>query len=392
MSPAAGEDNRITILYMIDTYHGAGGTERHLYHLALGLDKSRYRPLVLTFHLWDNPLAREMQQKGVPVIDFPLGRYYTPVALRKLAALAGLIREQRAQIVQTYHFKSDTFGALAARLAGVRTIISSRRDMGDLKSGWHVFLSRRCNSLFKGFIVVADTVGRSLQKKERVPANLIKTLYNGVDTTRYRTPTDLERQEAREELGIRPEEFVVGTVAWFRPEKNHALLLEALESLHQVIPGMRLLWIGGWPVEGRSLVDDLRDEVNRRGLEDRVIFAGIKDDVRKYLMCCDVAALVPSGNEGFSNAIIEKMAMGLPLVVTDVGGNAEAVVDGYNGMVIRSGDVQGLVEALRELHRNRDLRRLMGQRSRERAEKVFPLQAMVSQHDEYYQSFVRSDQ
>lgn len=370
---------------MIDMFHGAGGTEKHLAQLAMGLDKSRYRPLVLTFHLIDNHLIQLMRENGVQVIDFPVGRYYTPGALLKLVRLARLIRSHGVGIVQTFHFKSDTYGVLAARLAGVRHVVSSRRDLGDLKTGWHIFLNRRLNRLIGSFIVVADAVGRVLEEKERVPREKSTTIYNGVDIVRFHPPTESEVKNAREKMGIGPEDFVVGTVAWFRPEKNHRMLLEALGSLREIIPSMRLLWVG----RVRPLAESLREEARLRGLAGRVIFAGAQEDVRECLQCCDVAALVPLKNEGFSNAVLEKMAMGLPVIVTDTGGNAEAILDGHNGFVIPPAGMSELADRLVELFRNTKLRRAMGSRSRERVESTFTLEAMVCRHEKYYETIAK---
>ncbi len=116
------------------------------------------------------------------------------------------------------------------------------------------------------------------------------------------------------------------------------------------------------------------------------MFVGAVRDVHAYLHAMDVACLIPGANEGFSNAVLEKMATGLPLVVTDVGGNAEAVSHGCNGFVIPPKDVRALVEALTTLHANAAMRRVMGRESRRLVEKQFSLERMWRAHIELYRA------
>jgi glycosyltransferase involved in cell wall biosynthesis len=130
----------------------------------------------------------------------------------------------------------------------------------------------------------------------------------------------------------------------------------------------------------------LRSRYSTLGQASRIRFAGDVADVRPLLRAMDIGCLVPSSNEGFSNSVIEKMAVGLPIVVTNVGGNAEAVVDGKNGWVIAPRDVRALSAAIKRLHDDPELRRSMGQASRRLAQERFSLEAMCRQHEELYAS------
>jgi len=111
-------------------------------------------------------------------------------------------------------------------------------------------------------------------------------------------------------------------------------------------------------------------------------------DVRPGLLALDIACLVPSMNEGFSNAIIEKMAVGLPLVVTRIGGNAEAVEDGVTGFVIPPRDLAALLNAITRLHDDPELRSRMGTAARRRAEDLFSLSQMIRRHESLYRSLL----
>ncbi len=111
---------RIKILYIIDYFHRTGGTERHLAHLIAGLPAEQFRCSVVTFDLGENPLLDGLRARGVPIINLPVGAEYTPNAVLQALRLRRLIRNGRYDIVQTFHRKADTYGALIARFAGAK--------------------------------------------------------------------------------------------------------------------------------------------------------------------------------------------------------------------------------------------------------------------------------
>jgi glycosyltransferase involved in cell wall biosynthesis len=378
--------DRVNILFMIDCLYGfsGGGTERHLSYLASHLNKERYKPHVVAFDMGDSPIANRLRAEGVEVIHLPVSRYYTPQGFLRGLELAGLLKRLKIDIVQTFHFKADTYGALVAWLAGVRPILSSKRDIGDRKKRVHLLLHRLTRPCLSGWIAVADAVGESVIRKEGIRRDRIKVIYNGVDTERFRPADPARRETERTRLGLRKEDFVVGMVAVFRPEKNHELLFRAAKALCQEIPEIRVVCVGGG-----SMLDQYRSFCRENGLEGRVVFTGATDDVLPHLMTFDVGCLVPGSNEGFSNAILEKMAMGLPMVVSDVGGNREAVVDGWNGLVIPPHDLEALIRSIRALYEDRVRRNEMGMRSRKRAEETFGMERMIQEHEAYYDALMR---
>lgn len=112
-------------------------------------------------------------------------------------------------------------------------------------------------------------------------------------------------------------------------------------------------------------------------------------DVTGALKAMDIGALLPSMNEGFSNAVIEKMATGLPMIVSDVGGNAEAIISGENGYVIPPSDAAAFARAIIDIHRSREAQIAMGQRSRELVEERFSLDKMRDEHEALYLGLCR---
>jgi glycosyltransferase involved in cell wall biosynthesis len=338
----------IRILYLIDVIRGLnGGTERHLHTLVRNLDPQRFTSSIVAFNLTEQ-VERQLESEGIEFQHLPVTKLWTPRAMGQARALSHLIRSKRVDIVQTFHFKSDTFGVVAARMGRAGHVISSRRDTGDRKSGAQILLHRLLNPRIERFITVCDRVGQAMQTREGVPASRRTTIYNGVDLERFRVPRPERVAELRHRLGFEEDDFVVGQAAYFRPEKNFDVFFKAVAAASRTIPRLKAIAVGRGPT-----LEPCRQYCREAGIEDRVVFTGLVDDVRDHVAVMDVACLIPGSNEGLSNSVLEKMAMGRPLVVTDVGGNSELVVSGENGIVIPALDVSSLTRAFEELYSDR---------------------------------------
>lgn len=363
----------------MDHFHGTGGTERHLTYLVGQLPREQFRCRIVVLDLAPNRWVDAIRAAGIPVIHVPVTREYAPGALPRALELSKIIRANETDIVQTFHQKSDTYGAVIARLSGVRHIVSSKRDAGALKKPRHYFLNRRLRGLFEKVIVVADSIGDVVVTGEQVPRSKIVRIYNGVDTSAFAPPTPQQRTQARERLGFTGDDFVVGMVARFRPEKSYDVFFEGAFAAAREIPRLRILAMGGGP-----LLEHFRNRYVRECAELRVQIINDVTDVAGYLHAMDLGCLLPAGNEGFSNSVLEKMAVGLPMIVTDVGGNAEAVIDGLTGLVVPPRDPSALGAAILKLALDGDLRRTMGDAGRERVEKYFSIDRCVANYARLY--------
>ncbi len=369
----------MNILFLIDFWASPGGTERHLSYLVTHLDPSRFRSHVVIFNYQPNALVDQAKAKGIEIIHLPVARYYTPRALLQAFKLANLIRERRIDIVQTFHYKSDIYGAVVARLAGVKHIVSSKRDAADYKSAFRFFMHKLVRPITARYIAVSAVVADVIRRKEGVDGGRISVIHNGVDLERYQVPDAAAKAAAKAKLGLDAHSFVIGMSAWFRPEKDHQLLFDAFTEVLGRAPNARLVLVGDGP-----MFDHYQQWITQQGLQDRVRLAGAVNDVRPFLHSFDVACLVPRMNEGFSNSILEKMASGLPVIVTDIGGNKEAVAEGENGFVIAPGDRAALAKHLMHLHDDAGARARMSLASRRRVEQLFSLQSMIDRHAELY--------
>ena len=369
------------ILIFIDYLHGEGGTERHLCMLVRHLRGRGWMVTLIAFDMGESAIVEAIRGSGAEILALPVGRVYSWRAARSAWRLFRLIRERKYDLVQTFHQKSDTYGALVARLSGVRNVIVSRRDTGEIRGRAYRWVGRLISRIYSKIIVVSDGVREAVCAREGFSENRIVRIYNGVDVDAFNPATLEGKAAARTAIGIGLDDFVVGMVANFRPEKSHEVLFEACRFAATSIPKVSLLLVGGGP-----LLEKFRAAYppDRGGLE--AMFVGAVTDVRPYLAAMDVACLVPCSNEGFSNAVLEAMAMGLPLVVSDVGGNREAVADGVNGRLVEPQNPEALASALVAMWQSAADRQSMGRASRSRVCSEFSIRAMLEQHDDLYRS------
>lgn len=236
---------------------------------------------------------------------------------------------------------------------------------------------------YRPFFWAADTAvfvceaQRRHWKRQYVFARANAVIHNGVDLEYWKPCGPLERRSLRGALGFADEDYVVGLPAVLREEKNPLQLVAAIAMLHRRpgIPRARALFIGDGPLRG-----DVLTEARRLGVAADVSVTGYQQDVRPFLQACDVVALT-SFTEAFSLAAIEAMALGRPIVHSDVGGAAELVRPGRNGFLFPVGDTEALVERLAQLAVE-DSRRRMGERARGAVEAHFSERTMVDRYEQ----------
>ena len=363
-----------------------GGAERHLVQVLPDLAARGWDVSVFTLAA-PGEQSSVLRNRGITVAAPPrLGRRSSHVIYRgmrliaaALSSIAYLLRH-RPDVVHFFLPEAYLVGGLCALAVRPRCLVMSRRSR-NFYQGRHPrlapierFLHKRMSAVLgNSQPVVADLLA------EGVPVDRLGLIHNGIDLLPFAAPMD--RDSMRRSLGITEGELVFVKVANLIPYKGHADLLEALAHAPLPVP-WRLVCVGR---DDGTLVG-LRDLAGRLGLADKVIWAGLRSDVPALLAAADVGVLA-SHEEGFSNAVLEYMAAGLPSVVTDVGGNTEAVEDGVTGLVVPVRDGQALADALVRLV-DPQLRRRMGQAAHARVAEDFSLHACTAAYDALYHSLL----
>jgi glycosyltransferase involved in cell wall biosynthesis len=339
-----------------------GGAEKHLARVMSAL---RARGLdVRVFALkGGGALVPTLQAAGVPVYVHARRGPGLRGLLQAACLLRRVVRRERPDVLHFFLPAAYLVGMLAT--AGQRTRrVMSRRSLANYQAGYpgvrllERFLHGRLDAVLANSRAVADEL-----LAEGVPAHRLGLIYNGVAWQEIATT----REIARERLGLPPDALVFVCVANLIPYKGHADLLAAFEIARDRLPTDWLLLLLG---RDDGIGPALQAQAARAGIGDRVQWAGTVDEVGDYLAAADIGVLA-SHEEGFSNAILEGMAAGLPMVVTDVGGNAEAILDGTCGRVVAAHAPVKLAEALVELATSPALRVQWGDYARHRVRERF---------------------
>ena len=292
--------------------------------------------------------------------------------------ILGLVRHLRRtkpDVVHTFFPVANIIGVIAARLASVPTIISSRRDFGEWMTPRYLKATRFANRFVSSIITNSTRVADMTAEVEGVDRESIRVIGNGIDSARFEQLPD--RAAARERLGIGPDQQVIGLVANYRPMKRHQTLIRAAARMAADYPAARFLLVGTNATEDdiQSRMQALAKEL---GVEDRVMFLHSDDDIRELLTAFDIGANCSEG-EGLSNAIMEYMASGLPCVVAASGGNGDLISDGENGRLFPLDDDEALAGILGELLDDEAERQRLGTGARQTIADRYSISKMASE-------------
>lgn len=366
------ETRRPHVLFVIDALLAMGGTERVLLKTIRLLPKDRFRCSLLTFKL--DKTAVRTTDIDCPFHLLPLQRTFDLNAIKVARRLQSLIRDEHVDIVHTFFETSDLWAGPIARFSGHPVLISSRRDLGIARSLKHSLGYKLVRDMYDAVLAVSPQVRDYAIEHDGVSLAKIKTLFNGIDLEEI---IPLECRDAeRRKLQISESTPVVITVANIRRIKGLDVMVEAATQVRRRRPDVLFLIAGQELEAGYSRA--LQSRIAHLGLEKNFRFLGARSDVFSLLALSDVFCL-PSRSEGFSNALIEAMATGLPSVATDVGGNREVLEDGKSGFIVASENAQALAERLTALLDDSVLARAMGKRAQTVACDRFTVQGMMKE-------------
>jgi len=368
----------IRVLHII-TQLDVGGAEHQLLTLCRHLPRDRFACRVATL-VAGGELVPRFVEAGVPVDA--LDRGSTGGRRGQLLAIARAIRAWRPHVVQTWLSKANHVGRLAALLAGRPPLVACFRDQGFNAGPGDTFLDL-CLEPLTARVLHNSATGRDsyLRRLRLARPSRQALLPNGIDAGRYR-PDPTARAALRAERGLAADDPVVVMVARLHPVKDPALFLALARRVRRELPAARFWLVGGGPLAA-DLAGDLAADP-----DPGVWLAGERDDVPRLLAAADLAVLT-SRSEGLSNTILEAMSVGLPVVVTRVGGNGELVVEGETGHLVADRDAAALAAPVIALLRDPARRRAFGQAGRARVVAEFSIERMVQRAANCYEECAR---
>jgi len=371
-------DRKVKVAILASTLN-VGGAERVIEALALGLPDRGFD--VDIFCLRSPGIIGSQLNKTVFVKSEILRGKVDPIAIFKLSSML-----KGYNILFTIdHHNACFYGSLASWLAGVRVRILAVHSTGLWQRG-SVFsrTDKIVLSLFNSIVALADKHRQYLIEHEGILPEKIAIIPNGVDIKRFSPLSNEDRLKVRERLNIRVESIVVSIVAALRPEKNHTLFLRAASKVLGNFKDFIFLIIGDGPQRG-----NLERFSVELGLEGKVRFLGIRDDVEELLGITDIAVLCSYPVvETFPLSILEAMSCGVPVVATDVGSIGEFIENGKNGILIESNDLDALSNSILKLAKDSELREKLGQEGRKTVIEKFSINLMVNRYAELFRKLV----
>jgi glycosyltransferase involved in cell wall biosynthesis len=356
------------VFLMTDSFN-TGGSERQFALLAKALDPASFR-----LQLGCIQKQGAFQEGLGEVREFPLqGSVYRWPSMRTRYRLAKYLRRNHTAIAHAFDFYTNLTLIPAAHLARVPVIIGSQRQLGDLLSQTK-FRAQMAMFRWSDAVVCNSQAAASRLREQGLPESKLVVIGNGLPPAAF--------AETEPALPRRPGQLRVGMIARMNtPAKNHRLLLEAAVRLRGKFPGLEFVLAG----DG-ALRPELEREAERLGIRDQVVFLGDRRDIAAVLASLDLSVL-PSASESLSNAIIESMAAGVPVVASRVGGNPELVTDA-RGALVAPDQPQALADAIERILREPPLRKDLGSNAKQFAQTNFTIDHMRRRHQELYRELL----
>ena len=374
MTIASRTTSRIGVCLLVDTVGNDAGTERQVIVTARELDKSKFDVHVCC--LEPSPQLSALADY-CHIEVFPTTSIKSWKGLKQAKHFRQYLDRHQIQIVHAYMNKTAAFAVFSCLMSD-RIVITSRLNTGYWYTpglrAWFSLLNQATTRIMAN----SELAAKIAVEAEHISPDKVDVVYQGVDMSVFRP--GLGNPAVCERLGISPDCRVVGIVANLRAVKDIPLFLRAASLVAGQLPDVAFLIVG----MGEQL-KELQALAAELGLETRVFFTRGEGKVMDYLARMSVGCLT-SKSEGFSNAILEYMAAGLPVVATDVGGNREAIVHGETGYLVAERTPEKLAEPIIYLLTHEAERRDMGQRSVARCREHFELHRTIENLENYYSS------
>jgi len=377
--------SKIKVMHLIGSLR-SGGAENLVLNIAKAINREKIELVVCSW--LGGPLEEEFRQLGIRLVRGPRTHFYSPCGIR---AYARLIKEEKINVLHTHLFDSDILGRLAGKLAGVPVLTTVHacytwKRKRDLKSRLRTLLDRiTANFLGTLLLATSESVKEYHIKYGKISGRKLQVLNNFVILSRFDVDKEKSRREKRAEFGIKEEAPLVINVANPAPVKGQDYLIRAFKEVGAALPEAMLMIVGAG-----EYAEHLKKLARDEGLDQKVIFTGRRDDVVELLAAADLFVL-SSLSEGVSIALLEAMAMRLPVVVTDVGGNRDVVEDGVSGLIVPARDEHALAEKITLCLRDRELRAKLGEAGRRKVENAFSDRVVVRQLERIYEEISQGD-
>jgi L-malate glycosyltransferase len=368
------------VLHLITSFE-VGGAERQAVELLKRIDLRRFDVSLAALRL-EGPLYQEVAPIFPRVPQFPLTSFYNANAAKQLMRLRDWMIRKQVEILHAHDFYAGLLGAAAARLAGVR-VIACQRHMRLSDRRVHEWGTRLTHRLAHRVLVNSEAIRDHLLAGGHIAPEKIVVIRNGLSAAVERAVLDGDGRAKRRaallrELNLDEGAKLIGLVARLQPVKGHRYFIEAAGRIAAVEPKAHFLLVGDGALRG-----EIEEQAARAGVNDRVHLLGARNDAALIAAGFDVAVSA-SLSEGLSNAVMEAMAAGAPVVATAVGGTTELVIDDATGFLAPPADADALARRILDALRDPEWSARMAVQGRRRIFGLFSMRRMVESVEQLY--------
>ena len=368
----------ISVAYVIDNF-AKGGAQTALIHLVRYLSKKNYKQRIYVLNNIVHPDNSKSLLKCANTEIRIIGKVQLFVGIGLIRILYDFI-SWKPTIVLTMLFYSDILGRIIAKIANIPIIVSSIRARNIDKAKWQFFLDKITAWCANRIVFNSRQVIPFAIKYEGVQKKQVVYIPNGVniklDKSKY------NRFKKRQELGISNNTLVIGSIGRLKSQKGFYYLLESINLLSKEFSNLLLIIIGSGP-----LLEDLQTVVTEIKLSDKVSFLGERTDIAELLFCMDIYVQA-SLFEGMSNAVMEAMAMGIPVIATSVDGTIELIEEDKTGWLVEPKNVNMLVEKIRYVLNNAEIAKKVATVASEQIAKDFSIERMGESYDKLFHELI----
>ena len=357
-----------------------GGVQQQILNLLKAYNREVFNPIFCCLGPKEE-IGKEIEGIGIDCIPLNRSRY-NRFSLGIVLDLHRLMKKKQIHIVRTHRYRSNFYGRLAAFLTGVPVIVASVHDnYRKDKRPARKMINRILSKITDKIVAVSEDVKKDIIRYDKTEVSKVMVITNGIDIEKFNPKGNFA--DIRKEFSIKEGAIVVGFVGRIVPAKGLQYLIDSIPYVKEEFKNIKLLIIG----EG-SIVAKLHEQAKEKKVYDNIIFTGRRRDIPDILSCIDIFVM-PSIAEGLPNALLEAMAMGKPIVATEVGGIPEVIKNGVNGLLVPPRDPIALATAMKGLIGNDRLAAQMGYAARDLVLDKFSMRAITQKWQTLYLSILK---
>ncbi len=370
--------DKIRILYVIDALEFGGG-ERGFSQLSTGLNRERFKTYLAAHP--DSKLEKMVKQENIPFFPIEMDRR---VNFKTIAQLLRIISQNRINIVHSMGARADFFAGMAVRKLPETSLVCTVAmpvggfDIGFIRKIIYKIADHFSSRYVTQFIAVSKAIKEQLVRRCNIHSGRITVVYNGVELDQYNQNMNAS-EKIRYSLGITDDYPIIGAIGRLVYQKGYSHFLRAAKQVYEEKKYVRFVIVGHGPEE-----DNLKSMAKSLGISHVCTFAGLRRDIPELLSAFDVFVL-SSVLEGLPRIVIEAMAMGRPIVATDIDGVREELEDGITGLLVPPENSDALAESIIDLLVDKDKSSQMGINARREAEEKFGVDLMLKNVENVYE-------